>query len=276
MKKTIQVGMAAVLVAGVAMAQQDLVMVADMETAPVARTGPWAMVEVDMSSSHVWRGQVRNNDFVFQPQATIGYDGFSFNVASTYDIGNSWTGVSGDPSEVDLAVSYLIPFVPNGWELEVGIINYNYPANGNLKLTNPGQPNSTTELFGRGALVLWKDYFVPSVTFYGDVDEVNGTYILFDLFVPFDVSDYLQLQAGVSAGWGNTSYNDYYWNDEIDGKFNDFRAYFGTSYEVMENLSATASMAYSTVNGGAIAEGARNTYEAKEKFFVSFGVAYEF
>ena len=38
--------------------------------------------------------------------------------------------------------------------------------------------------------------FVPSVTVFGDIEEANGVYALFDVFVPYELSEFVSL-AGV-------------------------------------------------------------------------------
>ena len=43
-------------------------------------------VNVRLVSSYVWRGQVINNDFAFQPQLTASQYGLSLNVWANYDI----------------------------------------------------------------------------------------------------------------------------------------------------------------------------------------------
>lgn len=269
MKKTMTVGMAVLMAAGIAGAQDDMVI-----TGQAPASGPQTEVtaEAALVSSYVWRGQVYNNDFVFQPQITAAIAGFSINVWGNYDLGENFAGVSSDFSEMDVSLAYSLPLNVNEVAVDVGLVNYNFP--------NVDGAESTTELFIKGTILSWQDYVIPSVTLFGDIDEANGTYILFDVVAPYQVSDYLWVEGGISAGHGNTSYNDYYWGDAIgksrDEGWNDYNIYANASYEIYENLTASLNLTYTFLEGGAIENAAKEIYEAKEKFWGGVNIAYDF
>ncbi len=269
MKKAIIFGMA-VWVAGMATAQEGVVMVGQMG----GSNGSEAKVtaEAALVSSQVWRGQVRNNDFVFQPQATIEQYGVSFNVWANYDLGNSWNGTSSDFSEIDLSLAYTLPLDYDQITFDLGVINYNYMGNGSAGTVIP----STTELFARATVQSWRQYVIPSVTFFGDIDEADGVYVLFDIVAPYQVSDYLQVAGGISAGWGDSSYNDYYWGENQDKGFNDYNFYGNASYEIMENLTAAVNLTYTLLEGGSIRSAGKTIYEKGEKFYGGVSIAYDF
>ena len=211
MKKAMIFGLVTVLAVGGAIAQNDVVMVDQMGGSGAFQ--PEVTVEAALVSSHVWRGQVYNNDFVVQPQVTLSQYGVSLNVWGNYDLGKNMNGVSSDFSEIDFSLAYTLPLDINEVALDIGMIGYHFPANGT---GNTGSP-STTELFATATVLSWQDYVIPSVTMFGDIDEADGVYLLFDLVAPYQISDYLAVEAGVSAGWGNTSYNDYYFGQNGDG-----------------------------------------------------------
>lgn len=274
MNKLMTMGMAAVMVAGVAGAQDNVVMVGQ---APVNTTSdPEVTVEAALVSSHVWRGQVRNNDFVFQPQLTIAQYGVSLNVWANYDLGSNYLGIKGDTSEMDFSLAYTLPLDYSEVSFDLGLINYQYPANGDGGSRVGINTRSTTELFARATVLSWKDYVIPSVTFFGDIAQADGVYMLFDVVAPYQVSDYLWIEAGMSAGWGNTSYNDYYFGDKQDKGWNDYNFYGNASYEVMENLTASLNLTYTLLEGGAIRDAGKQIYEAGEKFYGGVNVAYDF
>jgi len=265
MKKIMNVGVAAVLAASVVNAQEG-----------VNGSDPQVTVEGALVSSQVWRGQVQNNDLVFQPQLTVAQYGVSLNIWANYDLGKNMNGIQNDVSEIDLSLAYSLPLNINEMAIDVGIINYNFPGNGP---GNTGDP-STTEIFAKATVLSWQDYVIPSVTFFGDIDEADGTYILFDVVAPYQVSDYLAVEAGFSAGWGNTSYNDYYFSpngvgDQDEG-WNDYNFYARGSYELAENLTVAASMQYTMLEGGALRSGAEDIYEDDNKFVVGVNLAYDF
>jgi outer membrane scaffolding protein for murein synthesis (MipA/OmpV family) len=270
MKKAMIFGIGAVLVTGIAHAQDGMVMVGQggSDASEVQVTAEAALV-----SSHVWRGQVLNNDFVIQPQLTVEQYGVSLNLWGNYDLGNNWLGVSSDFSEFNLSLAYTLPLDINDIAIDLGIIGYHYPANGSGVGPVGINKQSTTELFAKATVLSIKDYVIPSVTFFGDIDEANGVYILFDVVAPYQISDYLWVEGGVSAGWGNTSYNDYYWFGAHDSGWNDYNFYGNVSYEIMENVTAAVNLTYTLLEGGSIST---NPYEANEKFYGGVNIAYDF
>ena len=279
MKKVMTVGMAVLMAAGIAGAQDGMVMVGQAPVNDEAR--PDVTAEAALVSSYVWRGQVYNNDFVVQPQLTIEHYGFSFNIWGNYDLGKNVAGISGDFSEIDVSLAYSLPIEINEMAFDVGIINYDFPANGDTGISGVGfSSKSTTELFAKATVLSWRDYVIPSLTMFGDIDEAKGTYFLFDIVAPFEVSDYLAVEGGISAGYGNTSYNDYYFPNGSpstqDAGWNDYNFYGNASYVIQEGLTASLNLTYTMVEGGSIGEAAKATYEAKEKFWGGVNIAYDF
>jgi len=237
-----------------------------------------ATLEVALASAYVWRGQVYNNDAVIQPQITLSQYGFSMNMWASYDLGSNKDGVQSDVSEFDISFAYSLPVDVNEMAIDVGLINYNYPDNGtDLSDNNP----STTEVFISGTILSFKDTFIPSITAYADIEEHPGVYVLFDLFVPYEVSEYVSFAGGFTAGYGNTSYNDEVWtasgSGTFDAEFSDFSLYAVASYEVSDELTAAATLNYSMLNGGSFERGAAAAgYEADEKVWASVNIAYDF
>jgi outer membrane scaffolding protein for murein synthesis (MipA/OmpV family) len=283
MNKAMKIGMAAVLVAGAAIAQDDVVMVGQMGESNASEVLTTA--EIALVSSHVWRGQVLNNDFVVQPQLTASQYGVSINVWGNYDIGDNYLGIGGDFSEFDVSLAYTLPLDLNDVSFDVGIIGYHYPANAGSVPSGGGNygvnRNSTTELFAAAHWLTFRDYVIPSVTLFGDIDQADGIYVLFDVVAPYQISDYLWVEGGASAGWGNTSYNDYYWGSasnggSLDKGFNDFNFYGNVSYELIDNVTASLNLTMTILNGGDVRDGAKDLYEAENKFWGGVNLAYDF
>lgn len=275
MNKLMTVGMTAVLATGLANAQNDMVMVGQ---APVMeQTTTEVTAEAALMTAYVWRGQVLNNDMVFQPQITVSHANFSVNVWGNYDLGKNVAGNQSEFSEMDISLAYTIPLEINDFAFDVGVINYNFPGNEGTSIP------STTEIFASAHLLTFSDYVLPSVTMFGDIDEADGTYILFDIVAPYQVSEYLSVEAGASAGWGNTSYNDYYWGgvptvgggDQDEG-FNDYNLYANASYELMENVTASANVTFTFLEGGSIRNAADVIYENDQKLWAGVNIAYDF
>ena len=272
MKKLMSVGLAAVFAAGFAGAQDDVVMVGQAPSGD--RIEAEATAEIALLSSHVWRGTVQNNDFVIQPQFSVAQYGISFNVWANYNIGSGHTGVDNDVSEIDLSIAYTLPVDLNDFAFDVGAISYQFPANSAL------QGKSTTELFAAAYWLTFKEYVLPSLTFYGDVKDVDGSYILIDVVAPYQISDYLAVEGGISTGWGNARYNGYYFGDPVNGSpgkgFVDYNIYGTVSYEILDGLTASVNLTYTGLYGGALKDNAKDNYEAGEKFWGGFNLAYDF
>lgn len=261
MKKGMGVGVAALMVAGVMGAQ--------------AASEPEVSAEGSLLSSYVWRGMVLNNDAVIQPQMSIEHYGVSFNIWGNYNLGSDVSRVSGDFSEIDYTVGYALPVGIDDLAISVGFTHYTFP---NVTINNAAA-ESTTEVFVTGTLTTFTDLVIPvipSLTVFGDVDEVNGAYFLFDVTVPYEISDTLSAECGFSAGYGNTAYNDAYFGQGIDADWNDFNFKGALSYAVSKDLTASLNLTYTVLNGGAIRDGANARYEAKQKIWGGLSIAYDF
>jgi hypothetical protein len=276
MKKFMTLGLVAVMAAGGAMADDGVVIVD--QTASGSSSPTEVTAEAALMSAYVWRGQVYNNDAVFQPQVTISHYDFSLNVWGNFDLGQNNSGNEGGFSEIDFSLAYTLPMDLSEISIDVGLINYTFP-NAVSSSTDP----DTTELFVSATVTSWKDYFIPSVTGFGDVDEVDGTYFLFDVAIPVSVSDVFAVDAGASAGWGNTSYNDAYWGygapgsstQAKDSGWNDYNVYANASYELMENVTLSANLTYTWLDG-TVRKGGNANYEAARKVWGGVNVAYDF
>lgn len=276
MNKVMTVGFAALMAAGIAGAQ-DEVSVVGLPPASTT-TEPEVTAAAALASSYVWRGQVYNNDFVFQPQITLSHYGVSLNVWGNYNLaGTDSNGVSDDFSEIDISLAYDLPFGISDMAFTVGAIHYTFP-------NTPGA-EATTELVLSGTISTWEENvvpIVPTISFFGDVDEADGHYILFDVNVPYEVSEYLMVKGGVSAGYGNTTYNDYYFGDgpvdnmSQDGSWNDYNIYGVVDYEILDNVVASLSLTYTFLEGGSIRDAASDVYDDKQKFWGGLNVAYDF
>lgn len=265
MKKLVSIGLSTVMLTGVAMANEDVVVLDQNQTQTAAVE---VTAETAFLSAYVWRGQVLNNDFVVQPQISVAKDAFSFNIWGNYDLSENKGGSNGQFSEIDLSLAYTLPVDVNEMSFDVGLINYNFPASGD---------EATTELFASATVQSWKDYVIPSLTVFADIDQAEGLYVLFDIVAPYQISDYLGVELGASAGWGSSTYNSHYWTSEPNqGEgFNDFNLYAVGSYQIADNLTASMNATYTTLEGGEIRAGAAG-FEANNKVWFGVNVAYDF
>lgn len=271
MNKGMCVGVAALMVAGISGAQNDM-SITGLPPAGSSKTSePEVTAAASLLSSYAWRGQIYNNDAVFQPELTISHYDFSFNLWGNYNLaGSDCNGVDSDFSEIDLSLAYTFPVGISDMALSVGVIHYTFP---NV------EKESTTEVFATGTITTFEELIVPiipSVTLFGDVDEARGTYTKFDVKSPYQIGEYLQVVGGISAGYGNTSYNSFYWRDDANAGWNDYNFYGTASYEIIDDVTISANMTYTMLEGGVIEQAGRARYDSKEKFWGGFGVAYDF
>lgn len=168
----------------------------------------------DLFGKYVWRGQNLSDDPVFQAGLSVGYKGLTVATWGNLDL----TDINGnreDFSELDHSIDYSgrIPGV-EGVGFSIGAIYYDFPGT---------MVKDTTELYWGLNLSAPLD---PSVTFYHDVDEADGTYISFGLGHSveriFELGPAIPVgvELGASLGWGDGAYNKYYWGLS-SGRVND-------------------------------------------------------
>ena len=89
------------------------------------------------------------------------------------------------------------------------------------------------------------------------------------------ISEALVCEAGGSIGYGNTSYNDYYWGAAKDKGPNDYNLFGSATYKLTENVALTAVLNYTFIDG-TLDPYAEALYEEKELVYGGLNVAYEF
>ncbi len=159
-------------------------------------------------SKYIWRGQNLNDDRVFQPGFSISYGGFTASIWGNLELTNINSN-NNEFTEVDYTLDYAGDFpLISGAVYSVGLIYYDFPNT---------MTNDTTELYWGLSFDLPAS---PSITFYHDLEEAEGTYI--SLGVVHSVEKIVELwprvpvgmEMGASIGWGSDSYNKYYWTSD--------------------------------------------------------------
>jgi hypothetical protein len=218
-------------------------------------------VNVDYLGKYIWRGQDITDDPVIQPGASVSFAGLTAswwaNIETTKINGNN-----GKFTEHDYTLDYSgdIPGL-EGIGYSVGVIYYYFPR---------ANPADTTEVYWRFGLELPLN---PSVTVYNDVDEVKGTYASLGLshsveefVVVFDEFG-VGLELGASLGWGNGTYNKYYWGDNTNANsLNDLVFSISFGFEVY-GLTLALSLNYVTLADARIAKA--NTFNKDDAYFVA-------
>ena len=221
-------------------------------------------ITADYNGKYVWRGQNLDDDPAFQPGFSLTYEGLTFGVwgnLETTKINNN----SGEFTEVDQYVDYSGDI--DGLGYSIGLIYYDFPGT-----TLP-----------RTAEAYWGfsfDYpLSPSITVYHDIDEADGIYASLGIghSIELDSESSAVLELGASLGWGDDSYNEYYWVDSVtslplkDSGFNDLALSASLPFEV-GGWSVTPSVNYVKLIDGDIKD--TNAYGKDDNiFYVGIGFA---
>ncbi len=218
----------------------------------------------DFNGKYIWRGQNLDDDPVLQPGLSASYKGLTAAIWGNLELTNI-NGNSGDFSEVDYSLDYSAT-VPGSEDLgfSIGTMYYDFPGT-----TVPG----TTELYWGFSL---SAPLSPSVTFYHDIDEADGLYV--SLGLGHSVEKILELgpevpvgmEIGASFGWGDNSYNKYYWGLS-DSSANDLTLSAAFPFEI-GGWTVNPSFNYVTLVSSDIKK--TNAYGTDDDlFFVGIGFA---
>ena len=170
-------------------------------------------ITADFYSKYIWRGQNLSDDYVFQPCTSLSYGSITACIWGNWDM-TSINDNDKQISELDYSIDYSNP-VPgiDGLSYSVGAIYYDFPGT--------AVPSTTELYFGLGLDV----FLSPAIKVYRDVDEVDGTYVNFSVGHTVEeiakIGDTpIAMVTGASIGWGDSSYDKYYWGVDSD-KLND-------------------------------------------------------
>ena len=170
-------------------------------------------ITTDFYSKYIWRGQNLSDDYVFQPCTSLSYGSITAGIWGNWDM-TSINDNDKQISELDYSIDYSdsVPGI-EGLNYLVGAIYYNCIGT---------DAPSTTEVYGGLGLDI---FLSPTITIYCDVDEADGAYVAFS--VEHTVEEIAQIgdtsiamETGASIGWGDSSYDEYYWGVDSD-KLND-------------------------------------------------------
>ncbi|HOW98952.1 MAG TPA: TorF family putative porin [Kiritimatiellia bacterium] len=245
--------------------QKWMLMAGLVMTAAAGAWGAEASLDLSLNSHYIWRGQVLNDEPVFQPSLTVsGPCGLSFNTWANMDVTDNLDN-QGEFNEVDLTVSYSHNLCEKV-SLEVGIVDYV------LK---------TAENTGELYLVAGADVLLsPTVRLYYDFDEVQDFYA--QLAVGHSMAfleEKLSLDLGASLGFGGSDYNEYYFTftpaEGEEGEaivndsaaLNDLNLSAGLTYAFSETLSLAGNVQYVALLDSDIEDAAEAVYGEKDAVY---------
>jgi hypothetical protein len=224
-------------------------------------------MRLDFFSKYMWRGQPLNDEPVFQPSMTfskaLGDGNLSFNVWGNLDFTDS-RGDSGEFTEADYTLDWSSGFPGIKWlGYSLGFIRYDLL-----------RAEDTTEVYSG---INFKTVLSPSIKWYYDVDEVQGSYFQFSISQGYEkiVTIYgvpFGLNTSASLGYANKSFNRCYCGVNNEN-FNDLT--LGISFPAeIHGWAITPSLGYSTILSSEIRES--DSYEHYDNFFGGISFAKKF
>ena len=229
-----------------------------------------ANTDLPVLSAYVWRGQVLNDEAVFEPALNLTKGGLGLNVWGNYNLTDNATGEA-DFSEIDLTLSYGGKAGAVGYG--VGLIEYLFP---NSTLTTDeggvGYPG-TRELYV--TLSLPDLPVVPSLSVYRDIDEADGTYASLAAGYSRSLVDKLTLGVSASIGAADADYNLFYFGVD-DAALNDANVGATLAYTLRDNLTVIPGVQYTWLPDDAIKDGAGALYKDTDQLVGSLKVNYVF
>ena len=207
-------------------------------------TATWAQGDVSYEVSggffthYIWRGQTSTDDWVFQPDVSASWNGFTAGIWGNLDVGND-NGRDGSFTEYDYYLDYSGQFTEMlGYS--VGGIYYYFPGG-----------DATAEVYGGVNVDCVAN---PALTVYWDFDEVGGIYANFAVSHSLEYWPDLPfgIDLGASIGWGDGGYNDDYWGTaarpKVGSELNDLVLSAAFPFEVGA-VTVTPSVTYVSLLG---------------------------
>ncbi|MCH7920916.1 MAG: hypothetical protein IIC50_23450 [Planctomycetes bacterium] len=232
-------------------------------------------VTADFYGKYIWRGQNFTNGTVFQPGVSASSGGFTLSAWGNYELVRV-NNNRDEFTEIDLTLDYSFdcPRVEN-MSYSVGVIYYDFPEVASPAVA-PSREN-TTELYVGGGFDCMLN---PTVTWYQDVDAVDGSYLSFG--VSHSIENVVEVIEGspvsvdcsASLGWGEGSYNNFYWghlSTGPDSELNDLVLSLAVPFEYA-GISISPSVTYIQIVGSDIENGLKAAGAADD--FVFAGVSF--
>ena len=195
-----------------------------------------ASASVDYFNKFVWRGMNLNDDSVFQFNMEGSAWGFTGSIWSNMPLTDSYeTRSIGEFDEVDYSLDFSrsISSLNDKVGYSLGVIHYTFT----------GYATPTTEIYGG---LNFNVPLSPSITWYRDVDDIDGSYIQFGVghslekIGAWSDDEYINLELSANFGLGGSAYNAGYF--DVEGtKFNDFTLNIAVPFQLKHGVSITPS-----------------------------------
>jgi hypothetical protein len=199
---------------------------------------------VDVYSAYVWRGLVRTENPVWQPNAILTFNLGDYGSVYAELFGNFNTSTRpgrnhcGGLDEID----YII-----GYEVDVSFVTlgiahtwWTFPS-----VTDSSYEPSTREINLNAEID--NDYVVPFVELDIDYAEAEGLYGLVGLRKEVQILDQLMMGAEITLGAGTNPYTDYYFGNNSKSGLVDGNIALYAQFDITDNIYLGAKIAYTAV-----------------------------
>lgn len=171
--------------------------------------------QLSIAPKYVWRGINIVNDWVAQPEVTLSYGSFSFNVwgnfeTSNWNLPNYIRAPRGRLTEVDMTLEYSRQSGPLEWGL--GIVDYQFPGTGALRYQ---------EWFASAGLP--DQWGSPTLTLYTGKSSTTGTYATLGISRSLNTTlpSVGEVDLDAELSYGDAKSNDFYYGSR-KAAFSDF------------------------------------------------------
>ena len=162
-------------------------------------------VDLRINSAFVWRGEVINDEPVFQPSVTVGMGKLSANLWGTWDITD--VDNSSEHTRMDATIDYT--FTDGKHMFRPGLVGYIYYDDADSKSTR-----DTFEIFAEYVMDV---PLLPRLSIYYDFAEKEGLYATFSIAQGFHlIKGIIDMEVRCGIGMGTENYIDETFGVEAD------------------------------------------------------------
>jgi hypothetical protein len=225
-----------------------------------------AEVSLPVRSAYVWRGQVINDEAVFQPELSVEKYGVGLGLWLNDNLTDN-VGEAGDVDEADWTVYYTRDCGPVN--ATVGMTEYAYPHQSEPLLIDPeigvisggGSVPSTREVFVEltaAESIEW--VCVPVLSLNYDFGQVDGLYGSLGVNTAIDLpGEGVSLEMAASLGLGFADYNAYYFGVDTTA-LNDLTAGVAAPIQLTEEIVLKPGIEYTVLVDDEIRDAADEEY----------------
>lgn len=239
-----------------------------------------AEIDLPIRSAYVWRGQVLNDEAVFQPELALEKYGVGVGVWLNQNLTDA-TDRAGEWDEVDLTLYYTRDLGPIN--LTAGITEYLFPNQSKPLLVDP----EAGLVSGGGALPSTREIFLaltpaeslewgvqPTLTVNADLGEVEGGYAALALAHGRELGG-VEVEGTASLGVADADYNAFYFGVD-ETAMNDLTVGLTVAQGLNAVWTLSGGVEYTVLCDGAIRDAADELYGHRDAWIFSGGLSGSF